>query len=265
MVCLLGCTNLNYIKAHFTDWNSATDPTMMWVTNVSPTGIFVKPSELILHHSGVDSIPDGWLNIDFDSTNTENPDTPAEPIENNSLTFIAVSENSAVKIERKDGLAPFENLYYRTATDETWTEWMEYDSVYSQIIELNNVNDKVQFWNKSDVFSESNTKYASFRLTGSLDVVGNIMSLMNFAEKCYDYCFAYIFYTAGSSLLSAPEFPASDLASGCYFGAFENCTNLKQMPELPATTLQPSCYYKMFKRMYIIRNSYKHRYHRNSE
>jgi hypothetical protein len=163
-----------------------------------------------------------------------------------ALTFIAKKENSTVKIERKGDLPSFENLFYRTSVNDSYTDWKKYNSAFSEIIELKNIGDKIQFWNKSEKFSLSIKQYASFRFSGEVESSGNIMSLMNFAEECYDYCFAFVFYTAGDGLLSAPKFPATKLAEGCYYGAFQGCTKLIETPKLPAIKLETKCYMFMF-------------------
>ena len=49
-----------------------------------------------------------------------------------------------------------------------------------------------------------------------------------------------------TSLVEAPELPATTLADGCYEYMFEGCTSLVKAPELPATTLIRYCYYRMF-------------------
>lgn len=49
-----------------------------------------------------------------------------------------------------------------------------------------------------------------------------------------------------TQLKSAPELPATTLATDCYFRMFTNCTSLVKAPELPATTLANSCYNCMF-------------------
>ena len=54
-------------------------------------------------------------------------------------------------------------------------------------------------------------------------------------------------------LISAPDLPATELASYCYEGMFQNCTNLVDGPdELPATHLPESCYAYMFSRCYKL-------------
>jgi hypothetical protein len=55
-----GCTNINYIKVGFTDWNSTESSTTNWVNwVVSSTGTFVCPEDLPIAH-GKDYIPEGW-------------------------------------------------------------------------------------------------------------------------------------------------------------------------------------------------------------
>jgi hypothetical protein len=49
-----------------------------------------------------------------------------------------------------------------------------------------------------------------------------------------------------TSLTTAPELPATTLASDCYYQMFYGCTSLTTAPELPATTLVDYCYGHMF-------------------
>ena len=49
-----------------------------------------------------------------------------------------------------------------------------------------------------------------------------------------------------TSLISAPELPATTLADSCYNSMFSGCTSLTTAPELPATTLAEGCYSNMF-------------------
>ena len=50
-----------------------------------------------------------------------------------------------------------------------------------------------------------------------------------------------------TSILEAPELPATTLADGCYEFMFEGCTSLLTAPNLPATSLANNCYRAMFK------------------
>ena len=70
-------------------------------------------------------------------------------------------------------------------------------------------------------------------------------NLMVPATKLTNYCYAYMFTNTG--ITKAPELPATDLAAGCYYSMFYNCTSLKSAPSLLATKLEPYCYYQMFR------------------
>ena len=95
-------------------------------------------------------------------------------------------------------------------------------------------------------FCELNTGVDNGTLTAS----GNIMSLL--APTCNstelgEYAFRLLFSNF-TVLTSAKDLklPSSALASACYFGMFEGCTNLVEAPVLPATTLAADCYGCMF-------------------
>ena len=49
-----------------------------------------------------------------------------------------------------------------------------------------------------------------------------------------------------TGLTTAPELPATTLATFCYREMFYGCTSLTTAPELPATTLAFHCYRDMF-------------------
>ena len=61
------------------------------------------------------------------------------------------------------------------------------------------------------------------------------------ASSCYDSMFKNC-----SSLTTAPSLPARTLANSCYNSMFSGCTSLTTAPSLPATTLAESCYWCMF-------------------
>ena len=57
-----GCTDLSLIKVHFTAWGTQTTN---WVSNVSPTGTFYKPTALPEEY-GTAKIPTGWTVVNID-------------------------------------------------------------------------------------------------------------------------------------------------------------------------------------------------------
>ena len=82
---------------------------------------------------------------------------------------------------------------------------------------------------------------------------GNIASLIYGTDDAYvnkytsatKYCYNALFKNC-TSLIQAPELPATTLAEWCYTEMFRGCTGLTQAPALPATTLVRYCYYHMF-------------------
>ena len=62
------------------------------------------------------------------------------------------------------------------------------------------------------------------------------------ATSCYSYMF-----NGCASLTTAPKLPATNLAGYCYSAMFQGCTSLTSAPELPATKLNTSCYDSMFR------------------
>ena len=57
--------------------------------------------------------------------------------------------------------------------------------------------------------------------------------------------FSAMFYGC-TNLISAPELPATDLATKCYAVMFKGCTGLTTAPALPAPVLATNCYDSMF-------------------
>lgn len=79
---------------------------------------------------------------------------------------------------------------------------------------------------------------------------GDIRTLLDWEKyktvNTENACFYGLFMDC-KALTSAPELPATKLASYCYSNMFKGCTNLNTAPALPATTLAQFCYQGMFK------------------
>ncbi|MGM9784809.1 MAG: hypothetical protein ACI3ZI_07055 [Candidatus Cryptobacteroides sp.] len=93
-------------------------------------------------------------------------------------------------------------------------------------------------------YENANTSNASFcllfmkcsQLTSAPDLPATEL-----ASKCYESMFIFC-----SSLQTAPKLPAMTLAEGCYESMFDSCTSLQTAPVLPATKLAVGCYAGMF-------------------
>lgn len=212
-----GCAKINYIECHA---ENATAGNYMsdWVHGVASTGTFVKnkDAEFNIGNSG---IPTGWTITDRDAP----------------LTFTSTG-NSTVSLNNVGGNTPV--LYY-SLDDVTYHQWdystinlQDGESVY--LTGINNAN-----------ALNSQTKYSTFVLTGSIAASGNIMSLLGNNADLTQYCFYRLFFGC-TSLTTAPELPATELAQYCYSYMFSGCTNLTKTPILPAKTLVSNCYSNMF-------------------
>ena len=98
-------------------------------------------------------------------------------------------------------------------------------------------------------YSNFDSDSARFTMTGKIAASGSIMSLQagNPQDKSLNYdCEFYSMFYNCTSLVTAPELPATTLANECYERMFYKCTSLVNAPVLPATTLSEYCYNEMF-------------------
>ena len=158
-----------------------------------------------------------------------------EPVGLDYLTFTAI-EPSTIKYTP-----------YMLSTAQYSYDTVNWNSADNVTLNLNK-GDKVYF-KGSITGNQSDRSYAYFAMTGKISASGSIMSMQdgNPQDKSlkYKYEFCHLFQSC-TSLVTAPELPATTLSSSCYFGMFYNCTSLVKAPDLPATTLQSYCYREMF-------------------
>ncbi|MGN0200451.1 MAG: fimbrillin family protein [Candidatus Cryptobacteroides sp.] len=96
-----------------------------------------------------------------------------------------------------------------------------------------------------------NTTYSTISFSEDVPVncTGDIRTLIDYTKYSSDATgdakFCYLFQNC-TALTSAPELPATNLATFCYERMFYGCTALTTAPELPATNLANYCYRYMF-------------------
>ena len=178
------------------------------------------------------------------------PPTPAA----GPLCFTAEQDGSSVSLIGWDDymyeqIDIFASLQYST-DNNTWQEWDGHvinlsagEKVY--IKALNPNTDGMACYNEEYEFV---TKYHKFIFEGKIAASGNIQYLLEDSGSRVDvpaYAYCNLFQGC-TSLVSAPELPATTLANSCYNSMFSGCSNLTQAPALPVTTLATSCYYRMF-------------------
>ena len=251
-----GCTSLNYIKCLATDMvaNSMTS----WVTNVAATGTFECDNKKYFTLDSSSGIPKGWtiteINPDpgpeaFDPTipfYIENiGDVPVEVGLYNNSTSMQVRTNCKISYDLKT----WQNYSLALAINPT-------DSLIGKIT-LTNKGDRVYI--KADLNTKPSTSHYTHLtvLNSSTDTKikahGNIASLNKGTDDVYktsyltadDHGYLFLFLDC-TSLIQAPELPATALMDNCYDSMFYNCTSLVNAPSLPATELSSACYDYMF-------------------
>ena len=259
-----GCSSLNYIKCLATDI-SASNCTLYWVSNVAPTGTFVKADSMTgWTIDSVHGVPIGWTLI---NESDEHPDMSKE-----FMTFDVVS-GGTIKWVASD--TSFTKTIEYSINDGNWTSITS--TTGGTAINVNS-GDKVRIRGNNDAYC-STAHYNHFTTNFEFNVYGNIMSLIygdNFknqytlteqhalcslfygcshlisaenlvlpATTLAPNCYQAMFYDC-SGLTTAPALPATILAEMCYQNMFRNCYSLTTAPELPATTLATNCYRDMF-------------------
>ena len=168
----------------------------------------------------------------------------------------------------EDGTFSFQTtIDYSIDNGKTWT-------TLSANTNTPTVNQSNKILWKGEITFPINTGY-SFSSTGQFNVSGNAYSILynepttenigkvaslfarskvvsaknlylgNSEQTVPLYGLANLFLNC-TSLIEAPELPATILSYGCYDHMFSGCTSLTTAPELPATTLDHSCYAGMF-------------------
>ena len=164
------------------------------------------------------------------------------------LLFTAQEANSSVTLNETSATTEKLQLEYRTNTN---TNWQNY--TLGTTINLANIDDWVEMRNQglqTTIKDKDTHQFAThqFVMTGKIAASGNIQFLLDKTGELlsvYDFCYSFLFEDC-TSLTTAPELPATTLATNCYENMFQGCTSLTTAPSLPATTLADACYAGMF-------------------
>ena len=170
------------------------------------------------------------------------PNTIVPTQEFKGLTFVSTGE-STIRLRKFDNPDPITLEY--SMNGFTWTSY-----TIGENISLSD-GQKLMFRagkQGNNSFSSGSDNYYNFKISGSVAAKGNIMSLLDRNCDCNfvtSFAFNSLFKDC-HSLTSAPDLPATKLASSCYSSMFEGCTSLTKAPALPATKLDWNCYMGMF-------------------
>ena len=137
-----------------------------------------------------------------------------------------------------------ESEFTLKATNKTWNgtlEWSTDQIKWTTLVgteAMQSVDKKLYLRGKDNTRFYDITKYKSLKWTLSekADCTGNIQTLLDWENPptviSTNYCYQYMFIDC-KNLTSAPELPATTLASSCYNHMFYGCTSLTSAPELP--------------------------------
>ena len=238
-----GCTSLKYIKCLATDI-SATDCTLDWLKDVSPTGTFVKNASTAWP-SGASGIPSGWTIETSTSTkrtiNVETagtlPDLISEEdkymIEELTLTgelngtdFKFIREMAGDRVTYKGGANDFDIYYYKTngklksidlseAVIKSGGSWYDL-TLFGSDKEIKYFEDYIHIWLNGEIdfrFTKDNTITESLFISTMESIV-----LPNSVTRIVDRAFA------GLSSLTSITIPGSVNTIGGM--AFSDCSGL---------------------------------------
>ena len=122
--------------------------------------------------------------------------------------------------------------------------WVTADGVTLSL----NTGDKVYFKGNITGNQDYNSIYAYFTMTGKVEASGSLMSMqsgnpLDISLK-YNSEFVRLFENC-TSLVKAPDLPATTLTERCYMNLFVGC-GLTEPTALPATKLAVRCYQNLF-------------------
>ena len=164
------------------------------------------------------------------------------PSKGDPLTLTATADNSSVKLIKTGKV----NNTYEVNTGSGWGSY-----TFDTVINLNKGQSCKWRCTSHPTTFDDYTTYVQFMMTGSIEASGEVYSMLssNLSDVTtlngYDYAFIHLFENC-TSLIKAPELPATTLTPDCYDHMFAGCTALTKAPQLPATTLSEYCYFRMF-------------------
>ena len=173
------------------------------------------------------------------------------------MTIEALEDGVNVKIKRTGGRV-YSGIFQVKLNNDDWKDVSWEDIGNNKEYDLINVvsnkssmskGDKLKFRN-IDKFSNSYNIYSQLLITGAkAKVYGKLAKSLTseFAASSQEYKLACMF-NSSTSLVDASELNLNDIiiSTGCYESMFEGCTSLTSAPELPATELASYCYDNMF-------------------
>lgn len=174
------------------------------------------------------------------------PRMPKEKPKTTYLTFLS-EDSSEFTLYIADGTKRWNGTLYYSTDAVTWETWNG-STIYSSngVLHLRGSGNRritAAYYTSRFVLPTQKR----IRCSGNIETLLDWDTVSAGGHPAMDqYCFGCMFSDC-SSLISAPELPATILAEYCYEYLFDGCTSLTEAPELPATALAHGCYRGMFR------------------
>ena len=171
------------------------------------------------------------------------------------LTFSAASEQTMTMVSYRYTLD--ESIEYSVNGSE-WTQvgkvsGDEASGITYTTITFGGNSGTLRMRGKSDTGMAANENDRAWITFGNSEVpvscTGDIRTLVdytNYRDASTSQARFSAMFSGCTPLVSAPELPATDLATKCYSFMFRGCTGLTTAPVLPAPVLAEGCYSSMF-------------------
>ena len=167
------------------------------------------------------------------------------------VTFTAESEQTfTFSIPEKFATALGENEYFEYSVGSD--EWTQFKTTVNIKFGGSHGNLRLRGKSSKGTATDQNIAYSTIQFTTAnspVDCTGDIRTLIDYENyanaNTTNAKFRKLFYQ-NNELSTAPELPATKLASYCYYEMFSGCTALTSAPKLPAESLASYCYQGMF-------------------
>lgn len=253
----INCSRLNGIICGLTEFN--TSGTVGWLTNVSPTGRFFYTSDSLDVDSisrDENGVPARWTIARYVDKISKFKHFTLAPdgIEESSHQY---AFDGGIDVYGDASRLGDVNLEYRFIYDPDDEEngastWLSY-APGAPVSQWRNEWFAVQFRNTTGQFSNNpnilGNNYYHIRSTFAYVAAGRITSLLDYRSDSPSIPAGAFYRLFNETLIQ----DASQLvlpgyvSQHCYTGMFRGCAQMKKAPELPAKELASSCYFYMFK------------------
>ena len=163
-------------------------------------------------------------------------------------SYLTFSSQNIFSLETSGNIKTWNGTLEYFSSDNTWAVWEGTGALSA----VTNGAEYVLYLRGIGNTVITGNQYPFKFLGSDIACIGNIETLLDYVTveagehpAMATYCYEYMF-SGCSSLIQAPELPATTLADNCYEYMFYKCSSLIQAPELPATTLAFRCYKDMF-------------------